>query len=894
MSKGSRLSLFKPHSWTALFGKNTASDAVSTSESLSYWQSQLRDLPAPLELPTVHTSSLGETSITTTKKASQSAEIDSLLFKDLEHLATEEDSNIFTLLLSAYFILLYRYTSEEDIVIGCARPIGHLVDCSKHGNNLTNMIFIRLNLSADQSFQKLFETLKQTITTASAHLAPTSQEILQLTSAGQNSNSLFQIQFSIEDSESIETAKSDNFPQPHLRLRITRDHEQLKVHFDYDEARFDASTIQRLLNHYKNLLLAIASNPRQTLSELKLLSSQEQNQLLKKWNDTSIELPQVSAIHELFEANATDSPESVAIVYRDQHLTYSALNARANQLAHYLRTQGVEPGTLVGIYMERCIDAVIAILAVLKAGGAYLPLDASYPKERLSYIMKDAQTNILLSHASLVTEIEAQNNTIIRIDSDWETIADKSPHNPQNHTQPAHLAFVLYTSGSTGDPKGVEVTHSNLINYFFAWEHTHQLRSSISGVCQMAFFSFAVFQGDVIRALCSGKKLLLCSREALLSPRQLFELIRREEADFAEFVPVLLRGLLEFAEETNQNLAFMKVIIVGADRWYWREHNRVKKLCGPNTRFIHVYGLSETTLDSTYFVKTDEILDDNQLVPIGRPFPNIQAYVLDNHKQPMPIGATGTLYVGGAGVAKGYHKRPELTAEKFTVDPFTEDRTARLYNTGDLARYLPDGNIAFLGRSDHQVKIRGFRVELGEIEASLEKHPAIHTAIVQPRQTTTGTTQLVAYYTSSDNTMPSARDIQSFLQGKLPEFMVPAFFVSLETLPLTPSGKINRRVLPDPLSDETSKVDHCTDHTDVKQTNDIQNVVTDICNHALGTNLAPNDNFLEKGSDSMAIMTMVTGLEINFGIEVEDEEINPQLFATVNSLTAYVENKLNT
>jgi len=897
MSKKSTPSVFNPVSWTGLFNKKTVAHAPSP-ERHAYWQSWLRDLPASLELPTIQTRPLGKTSpgaqITTIKKASRSAMIDTALTTKLKHLAIEETSHFYALLLGVYFTLLYRYTGEEDIIIACAEPARLLIDNTAHANNAESITFIRLDLTANPSFHKLLETLNKTITTTCFHLAPTSQEIRQAVPSGQESDLLFQVQFGIEDSDAIETATGNNIPRSDLHLRITRDSEQFRVHIDYDAARFDTPTIQRLLGHYQNLLSAVTANPHQPLSELTLLSPREQHQLLKTWNDTRVEFARTEAIHALFESRASETPDALAITFRDKHLAYGTLNARANQLAHYLRAQGVGPDVVVGIYMERSIDAVTAILGILKAGGAYLPLDASYPKDRLSFIMGDAQVNILLTHASLAPEIETQNTTVICLDSDREQIAEQNSQNPQNHTLPEHLAFVLYTSGSTGDPKGVEVTHSNLINYYFAWEHTHQLRTSINGVCQMAFFSFAVFQGDVIRALCSGKKLVLCSRETLLSPRQLFELMRHEKADFAEFVPVLLRGVLDFAEKTEQRLAFMKVIVVGADRWYLREHKKVQKLCGPETRFIHVYGLSETTLDSTCFVATDATLDDNQLVPVGRPFPNIQAYVLDRHKQPVPVGITGTLHIGGAGIARGYHKRPDLTAEMFTADPFSGNRDGRLYNTGDLARYLPDGNIAFLGRSDHQVKIRGFRVEPGEIEACLEQYPTIRTAIVQPYTAASGVIRLAAYYLAPDGPTLSTNDIQRFLHQKLPDFMVPSVFIALDALPLTPSGKINRRALPDPVTIASPAAEHHVDETDSTHagTDIIQRVVTDICNHALGTtNLAFNDNFSERGADSLAIMTMVTGLENNFGIVLEEEDINPQLFATVNTLTTYIENK---
>lgn len=476
-----------------------------------------------------------------------------------------------------------------------------------------------------------------------------------------------------------------------------------------------------------------------------VLSDAERRRILVDWNDTAAPYQADQCIHELIEARVEQTPTAIAVAFKEIQLTYRELNDRANRLAHHLRALGVRPEVLVPIYLDRGPDMVVAILAILKAGGAYVPIDATYPRERLTAIVAEASASIMVTHESLVADAVPSVAHIVCLDRDAPAIATASSENPLRLGTGKNLAFALFTSGSTGKPKGVLVTHSNLVNYRLLWERECALSTSISGICQMTFFSFAVFQGDVVRALCSGKKLVLCPRETLLSPRALYAMMKREATDFAEFVPALLRSLIGYLKESGDKLDFMRVVVVGADRWYLREHQEARQHMGENTRFIHVYGSSETTLDSTRFERSELVLSGDQPTPIGRPFTNVRAYILDANLQPVRPGEEGELCIGGAGVARGYLNLPELTAEKFLPDPFTEVAGARLFRTGDLAKWLPDGNIAFLGRRDHQVKIRGFRIELGEIESALERHPAIETGLVQAVEREPGEPQLVAY-----------------------------------------------------------------------------------------------------------------------------------------------------
>lgn len=475
------------------------------------------------------------------------------------------------------------------------------------------------------------------------------------------------------------------------------------------------------------------------------LSNSERHQLLVEWNTHDFAYPTSMCIHQLFEAQAERIPNDIALVFEETTLTYEECNQRANQVAHYLLDRGIGPEMTVGIYLEHSETLLVAILGILKAGAAYVPLDTRHPADRLSFLLQDARVSAILTQESLRGNLpELSGISPICLDTDWRHIAEYEATNPASRAIPENIAFVLYTSGSTGVPKGVMTTHANLVSTYVAWEKSYGLRSDVSSFCQMANFSFVVFQADWIRALCSGGKLVLCSLETVLTPYKLYHTMVREQVDFAEFVPAVLRNLLQYLEETRQSLEFLRLLVIGSDRWYYQEHQQVRDFCGPDTRLIHSFGLTETTVDSAYFEQTTVLVSSGQLTPIGRPFPHVQMYVLDKRLNPVPVGVVGHLYISGFGLARGYLHDPLLTAQKFLPHPFLAGQEgenaagSRLYETGDMARYLPDGNIQFLGRMDHQIKVRGFRVEMGEIETALCQHPAVREAVVAVEEQTAG------------------------------------------------------------------------------------------------------------------------------------------------------------
>jgi amino acid adenylation domain-containing protein/non-ribosomal peptide synthase protein (TIGR01720 family) len=660
---------------------------------------------------------------------------------------------------------------------------------------------------------------------------------------------------------------------------------KLVLQISYDIGCFDGDKIQKLLEYLEIILLAISNNPR-SLQDLPLLTPDEQQKLFIEWNDTKQNELSYRYIHQLFEEQAEKTPDAIAVLYEDKKLTYTQLNQKANQLANYLSSLGVKPDKLIGICLDRSIEMIVAIFGILKAGCAYVPLDPNYPEERLSFILKDAQVSILLIHSG-VGNLKLGVQKVVFLDTIWTEINQFSELNLVSNVISDNLAYLIYTSGSTGQPKGVMITHQSLIDAYLGWENVYQLTISCTSYLQMASFSFDVFSGDLVRCLCSGGKLVLCPFEWLLEPEKLYQLILRERIDFAEFVPVVLRNLMDYLSKNRQNLANIKLLVVGSDNWFYEEHQTLKQFCGESTRVINSYGVSEATIDSSYFESTRIPIDITGVAPIGKPFSNTQLYVLDPYLQPVPIGVSGELYIAGTGLARGYVNRPDLTAERFIPNPFLEGRDAiypvstRLYKTGDKARYLPDGNIEYLGRLDNQVKIRGFRIELGEIEAILNQHTEIREAIVSSHNQ-----QLVAYIVTH-SILPdrgrlggSSSHLRRFLAERLPDYMIPAYFVFLESFPLMVNGKIDRRNLPIPVLNQG---------TYIVPGSPAEEIIAGIWANVLGVEqVGIEDNFFELGGHSLLATQVISRLRDAFKVEIPLKDLFQS--PTVAGLAQKIEN----
>jgi len=577
------------------------------------------------------------------------------------------------------------------------------------------------------------------------------------------------------------------------------------------------------------------SDGKQNPSDLPSLTAAERLTLLMEWNDTQADYPKNLCIHQLFEAQVERSPDAIAIVFKEKQLTYRELNAQANKIAHYLQSLGVGPEVLVGIYTERSLEMVVGILGILKAGGAYVPIDPVYPLERLAFMLSDAAVPVLLTTEQLSERLPTTWAQVICLDSDWQLIAAQSENNTDNSTATDNLAYVIYTSGSTGTPKGVEIQHSGLVN-LVTWHQRVYNVTPVDRATQLAGPAFDASAWELWPYLTAGASIHILSEETRVSPQLLLEFFV-ESAITICFLPTPLAQTI-LTEKWPENLA-LRVLLTGGDKLH-RGPQKALPFC-----LVNHYGPTENTVVTTWAPVTVGIETDAP--PIGRPIANTQIYLLDSDMQLVPIGVAGELHIGGDGLARGYLNRPELTNEKFIPNPFCKEPNARLYKTGDLARYLPDGNIEFMGRIDRQVKIRGFRIELGEIETILGNYPNVREVVVLAREDQPGERRLVAYIVTDQKSTPTSAYI-SFLSEHLPEYMIPSAFVMLDALPLTPNGKVDRQALPYPEVRPELAAAYVTPQTEVEQ--NIAAVWQEVLNVE---KLGIHDNFFDLGAHSIHI-----------------------------------------
>ncbi|MDF5731947.1 MAG: amino acid adenylation domain-containing protein, partial [Rhizonema sp. PD38] len=531
-----------------------------------------------------------------------------------------------------------------------------------------------------------------------------------------------------------------------------------------------------------------------SIDDFYALTEQEQYKILVEWNDTTVDYPRYLCIHQLFEAQMEKTLDNIAVVFNKQKLTYQELNHRANKVAHYLQSLGVETEVLVGICVERSLEMIVGMLGILKAGGAYLPLDPTYPQERLSFMLSDSQVQVLLTQQKFVAEFTESGVKTVCLDTDWELINQQSQENPTSDATALNLAYVIYTSGSTGIPKGVAVLHRAVNRLVCNTNYVQLDKSDACGgklrIAQASNASFDAATFEIWGSLLHGAKLVIIPQNVVLSPQNFAACIREQKISVLFLTPALFNQLAGVVPQAFKDL---RDLLIGGDAL---DPESVKTVFrnGPPQRLINAYGPTESTTFSCWYL-VEEVAEGATNLPIGRPISNTQIYILNSKLQPVSVGTLGEIYIGGDGLARGYLNRPDLTKEKFIPNPFGN---SKLYKTGDLARYLPDGNIEFLGRVDNQVKIRGFRIELGEIEALLSQQPDVRQAVVIAREDIRGDKRLVAYIVLSQKSEANAITLKRSLEEKLPDYMVPAVFMILDSLPLTPNGKVDRRNLPAP------------------------------------------------------------------------------------------------
>ena len=723
----------------------------------------------------------------------------------------------------------------------------------------------RNDLSGNPTFRELLHQVREVALGAYAHQdLPFEKLVEELQPKRNMSHSpFFQVMFSLQNGPSwalelsgltlslLEfdsgTAKFD------LSLSMVEEPDGLRGTLEYNTDLFDATTITRMLVHYQTLLEGIVTNPDQRIGELPLLTAAERHQLLVEWNDTQADYPKDKCIHQLFEEQVERTPDAIAVVFEDKQLTYRELNAQANQLAHYLLKLGVGPEVPVGICVERSLEMMVGLLGILKAGGAYVPLDPAYPKERLVFMLEDSRVLVLLTEAKLIADLPEAKAHVVRLDGDWGKIAAEHEHNPASAVTFENLAYLIYTSGSTGKPKGTFIFHSSLLNLLFWHQSTFNITAS-DRATQLAGIAFDASGWELWPYLAAGASVYVVKAELLQAPTYLRDWLVSKEITIS-FLPTPLAEEM-LALKWPQKLA-LRTMLTGGDKLH-----RYPAASLP-FELVNNYGPTENTVVTTSALVVSKGREETP-PPIGRPIANTQIYLLNSQLQPVPIGVPGELHIGGVGLARGYLNRPELTAEKFISNPFSNESGARLYKTGDLARYRPDGNIEFLGRIDHQVKIRGFRVELGEIEVMLGQHPDVRDVVVLAQEDEPGEKCLVAYVVPVPEHPPTMSELRDFLTQKLPEYMSPSAFVMLDSLPLTPNGKIDRRALPAP--------DHARPElsgTFVAPRTPIEEMLAGIWAEVLRLDqVGIHDNFFELGGHSLLATQVISRLRDTFQVDV--------------------------
>ncbi|MBD2208320.1 amino acid adenylation domain-containing protein [Nostoc linckia FACHB-104] len=819
---------------------------------INYWKQQLVGNLPILELPTDRP----RPKIRTYQGAKQYFQISPEISLSLKTLSQKQDCTLFMTLLAAFNVLLHRYTGLEDIIIGS--PIANRNRAEFEGliGFFVNTLVLRTYLSDDPTFAELLSRVRESTLSAYAHQdLPFDLLVEELQPQRNLSHTpLFQVMFVLQNAPMSEVKLSGLTVEPlasesgnakfDLTLLAEETNSEIRVSWEYNTDLFDAETITRMAEHFQTLLRGIIANPQQRVTELPLLTQNEQHHLLVDSNNTQAEYNFDKCIHQLFAEQVERTPNAVAVIFGEQQLTYRELNNQANKLAADLQTLGVKSDVLVGICIERSLEMVVGLLAILKAGGAYLPLDPNYPQERLEYMIKDADILVLLTQQKLINFLPQYQGKVICLDK-WEVINQENHSILETNVKPDNLAYVIYTSGSTGKPKGVMISHRSICNHMIWMQSEFPLTES-DRVLQKTPFSFDASVWEFYAPLLAGGKLILAKPDGHQDTAYLVEVIAEQKITILQLVPSLLRVLLE--KEKIQTCQTLRRVFCGGEVLTIDLHNKLFQLL-PDVELCNLYGPTEATIDTTYYKCKYE--GNGSSVPIGKAIANAQVYLLDGHLQPAPIGVPGEIYIGGAGLAQGYLNRPDLTNEKFILNPFISG--TRLYKTGDLARYLPDGNIEFIGRIDGQVKLRGFRIELGEIETQLNQHSQIQQAVVLVREDLPGEKRLVAYIVPNQKQSPTVSDLRNFLKQNLPEYMIPTVFILLDNLPFLPNGKVDRKALPAP---DNTRPD--LEAVFVAPRTQIEEILVQIWSEVLRLdNVGINDNFFELGGDSILSLQVI-------------------------------------
>jgi amino acid adenylation domain-containing protein len=855
--------------------QRTSMSSQVLERQLDYWREKLKGPVPALELPArgprpVRYSAHGAMHVWRMSRE---------LSEGAKALSRREGVTLFMTLIAAYKTLLYRYTGERDVLVGTPAAGRNRREVEGLIGVFINTLVLRTDLSGEPTFRELLSRVKEVSLEAFANQGVPFEKLVEELQPERDlsRNPFFQVMFVLQ-----------NAPMPALkmanvvirRLDIETETSKFDMTFammeeedgivsgwlEYNTDLFDEAMIDQMIRHYKNILIGVIAHPDQNLSRIPLLDQAERAQALASSPSAPAPRPFApcsSCLHYQFEAQVTAAPLAIALVCDNAALSYYELNRRANRLAHLLRSRGVGPQTLVGLFIDRSLDLVIGLLAILKAGGAYLPLDPAYPPDRLAFVLDDARLAVLLTESRMMGALPRSSAEVICLDSDRPLIDSQDDSDPPRVCAEDDPAYVIYTSGSTGKPKGVVVTHANVRRLFestdgwFNFDHR-----DVWTLFHSYAFDFSVW--EMWGALLYGGRLVIVPYFVSREPQAFYELLVEQGVTVLNQTPSAFRHLMAVdARSARRRELGLRTVIFGGEAlelqslrpWYEGRSDERPEL-------VNMYGITETTVHVTYRPLRKGDTAEGRGSLIGKAIPDLRVYVLDKENEPAPVGVAGEMYVGGAGVSRGYLSRPELTAERFIPDPYGEGSGERLYKTGDVARRTRDGDLEYLGRKDQQVKIRGFRIELGEVESALYEHRGVKEAVAVAREVG-GEKQLVAYVVC-EGEEPSASELRKMLKEKLPEHMVPGAIVMLERMPLTENGKLDRRALPDP----------CLDRDDLEQEyqaprTEVEYTLASIFSEILGVaKIGVNDNFFELGGHSLLAIQALTRIVENFKVEI--------------------------
>ncbi|GAB4560318.1 MAG: hypothetical protein Tsb0020_06870 [Haliangiales bacterium] len=825
-------------------------EGSSLSADLAFWKEYLSGDLEPLALPFDHNRpaepSLGGK---LARFSLSQAEAEAV-----GELAREQRTSLFMTLLAAFQAYLARISGQSDVRIGSPIANRDREEIRAGIGFYTNTVVFRGDLSGNPSFRELLAATREHSLKVLAHQEVPLERVVEAVNPDRRAgdNPLFQVMFALQqapesalslpgiDVSGVDvhsaTSKFD------LLLEMQELSAGMQCFLEYSTDLFDDATAERMVKHFQHLLHALVAEPDRPIADIPLLPDDEREQVLVTWNDTASDYPRDARLHDRVAAQVAARPDATAVIAGDDTLSYRELDQRSSKLARHLQTLDVGPDTMVGVYTDRGVDMVVALIGVLKAGGAYLPLDPSFPQDRIAYMIEDSGTPVILTQAELVEELPAHNATVLKLDADWAEI-DKQPDDApsSDSTKPEHLAYTIYTSGSTGKPKGVEIPHRAAVNFLTSMAEQPGFGPD-DKLLAVTTLSFDISVLELFLPLTCGGTIVIATRDQAVDGIDLMELMESNAVTVMQATPATWRLLIEAGWEGTPSL---QKVLCGGEAW---PPGLARELGTRAAEVWNMYGPTETTIWSTCARITDP--DD---VTIGRPIANTDTYVLDKHLQPVPVGVAGELHIGGDGLARGYHNRPDLTSERFIDSPFGD---GRLYKTGDLVKYRPDGSLQYLNRIDNQVKVRGYRIELGEIEAILERHPAVKQPVVIVWDSGNGDKRLAAYIVYEEGQSLTGSELRSFLRGDLPDYMIPHLFVEMDALPLTANGKINRRALPDPLKQGGDEREFAEPRTDnEKRVAELWRSILKIENVGL------YDNFFDLGGHSLLSVQVTVRIE---------------------------------